>query len=110
MRVIPVGRLEITAAGGASQALTINEKLCRQYFVSFRSTGVTPLAGTTAVSAKPAGGDTVTLKDSGGANVNVDPTAPYGFRIQFPLDTLYFTPSSWTASSKLVCEVFGELE
>lgn len=109
MSIIPVGRLEITASGGSSQALVLSNKMCRQYFFSFRSTGTTPVAGTTSVSAKSSGGDSVVLRDINAVAVNVDPTSPSGFSVEFPLDTVYFTPSSWTVGAKLICEAFGEI-
>lgn len=109
MTVINAGRGTITAAGGPSQAVTITNKMCKQYWFVMRSTGsATPAAGTTAVTWKPSGGDVITMKQEGVA-VNVNPTDLQPFGVSCPVDAVYFTPSSWTASSALTVEVFGEV-
>lgn len=108
--LVPVGRATITAAGGASQALLISNKLCKKYFCVPKSVGAaTPAAGTTSITWKPAGGDTITLKQSGIA-VNMDPTDLQPFTISCPADAIYFTPSSWTANSSIQIEVYGEVD
>lgn len=109
MAMTIVGGGVITAAGGSSQAININNKACKSYRVVFRSTGsASPAAGSTSVSWKPAGGDTITLRYDNGVAVNVDPTVLTPFLIGAPVDAIYFTPSSWTASSALTVTVFGE--
>lgn len=108
MAMTIVGYGTITAAGGASQSVQV-KAACPSYSVAFRSTGsASPAAGSTSVSWKPLGGDSITLKYDNGVAVNVDPTSPTPFAISAPLDTLYFTPSSWTANSALFVTVFGE--
>lgn len=108
--LVPVGRATITAAGGSSQAVTINNKTCRKYWVVMSSVGAAaPAAGTTAVSWKPSAGDTVTMKQ-GGIAVNVNPTDLQPFTIACPVDAIYFTPSSWTANSALQVQVYGEVD
>ena len=108
--LVCVGRATITAAGGASQAVTINNKLCKKYLVAMRSAGsAAPAAGTTSVTWKPSGGDTITLKQNGIA-VNINPTDLQPFTISCPVDAIYMTPSSWTADSAILVEVYGEVD
>ena len=104
-----VGKKKITAAGGA-QSVTISNTLCRRYYVSFKSVGATPLAGTTAVSATQTGGTEEALKDSTGADVNLDPTTCKSFSIGSPIESIKFTPSSWTAGAEIFCEILGEAD
>jgi hypothetical protein len=45
---------------------------------------------------------------SGGAAINIDPTALTGFYIQGrPLTSITFTPSSWTAGVQVAVTVWG---
>lgn len=103
-----VGKKTLTAAGGA-QRIDISNTLCKRYHFSFRSVGATPLAGTTAIAATQTGGTEETLLDSAGAAMNLDPTSLKSFSVGSPIESVKFTPSSWTASVEIVCEILGEV-
>ena len=105
--IISVGKKTITSNGGA-QTIPISNSLCKKYHFSFRSVGATPLAGTTAISATQTGGTEESLLDSAGAAMNLDPTSMRSFSVDSPLESVKFTPSSWTAGVEIVCEVLGE--
>lgn len=109
MNLICVGRGVITASGGASQPVSITNKMSGRYLFVMRSTGASaPEAGTTAVTWKPSGGDVITMKQDG-LSVSVNPTDLQPFSINCPVDTVYFTPSSWTANSEITVDVFAEV-
>lgn len=107
--IYSVGKKTITASGGA-QRIDISNALCKKYHFSFKSIGATPLAGTTAISATQTGGTEQTLTDSAGAAMNLDPTSLKSFSVGSPLESVKFTPSSWTASVEIVCEILGEVD
>jgi hypothetical protein len=85
----------------SASALTITptDPTCQEYYVSFDLVSGSPAAGTTAVTAKAYKGGTESVIDlSTGSALNIDPTALKSFTIGQPLDSITFTPSSWTAN------------
>ncbi len=94
---------------GAASTVTINATdVSDLYSIEFAVNEGTPAAGTTAVSAIPKNGTSETVTDSFGVALNINPTALAGFTIQNrPLNSITFTPSSWTDGVSIVATVWG---
>ena len=105
--IYSVAKQKLTAAGGA-QTISVTNSNCHKYHFSFRSVGVTPLAGTTAVAATQKNGTEETVTDSAGVAINFNPTTCKSFSLASPIESVKFTPSSWTAGVEIICEIFGE--
>ena len=100
----------ITAAGGA-QTITMPDPNASLYVFNFLSVGsASPAAGTTAVSVVPAYGTSEPVIDINGANLNIDPTALRSFKLSYPIKSITFTPSSWTANSAIKVSVVSDSE
>ena len=106
-KVHGVGTLSVTSAGGSAQALAIKEPLHTRYFVTTKIASGTPLAGTTTVHCTPTQGTREQVR-SGGIAINIDPTAPTSFTIDFPIESIDLTPSAWTADVVMLVSVMAE--
>ena len=93
---------------GSATTITIDPAAaCDLYSVELALIAGSPAAGTTAVTAVPKNGTSETVT-SGGAAINIDPTALTGFYIQGrPLKSITLTPSSWTAGVQIAVTVWG---
>lgn len=104
--VITVGSFSVTSAGSNPQAWAVKMPMFKRYFVSLKITSGTPLAGTTTVYCTPTQGTREQIK-SGGVGINIDPTAPESFVIDFPIESLDFSPSGWTANVVMLVTIMA---
>lgn len=105
--LIHAGKGTITSAGGSAQAIQLKNVLSSRYFVSLKLLSGTPLAGTTTVFCTPSAGTREQVTSDGSA-ININPTALAAFEIGFPLSSIDFTPTSWTADVVVEVTVFCE--